>query len=98
VEILSGVAEAESVIVVGQDGLSDRTPIEVLEPGTDRPASPAVAEGSGPRPGGAGFDPSNMTPEQLERAKEMMRSRGMTEKQIDERLERMRERAKSAGR
>jgi len=62
VEILSGVAEAESVIVVGQDGLSDRTPIE-----------------------------------QLERAKEMMRSRGMTEKQIDERLERMRERAKSVG-
>ena len=98
VEILSGVAEAESVIVVGQDGLSDRTPIEVLEPGTDRPVAPAVAEGAGPRPGGGGFDPSNMTPEQLERAKEMMRSRGMTEKQIDERLERMRERAKSAGR
>ena len=30
VEILEGVAEGEQVVVVGQDGLSDGTPIEVL--------------------------------------------------------------------
>jgi membrane fusion protein (multidrug efflux system) len=32
VEVVSGVAEDESVVVVGQDGLSDRTPIHILEP------------------------------------------------------------------
>ena len=37
VEVLSGVSEGESVIVVGQDGLSDGTPIQVLSDlgGTD---------------------------------------------------------------
>jgi RND family efflux transporter MFP subunit len=33
VEILSGVAEGESVVVVGQDGLSEGTPIQVLAGG-----------------------------------------------------------------
>jgi membrane fusion protein (multidrug efflux system) len=33
VEVVSGVAEDESVVVVGQDGLSDGTPIQVLKPG-----------------------------------------------------------------
>ena len=32
VEVVSGVAEDESVIVVGQDGLSDGTPIQVMSP------------------------------------------------------------------
>jgi membrane fusion protein (multidrug efflux system) len=87
VEVLSGVAENEPVIVVGQDGLSDRTPIEILEPG-----------GGPGGPGGRGFDPSKMTPEQLEHVKEMMRSRGMSEQQIEERLRRMRERAEADAR
>jgi len=107
VEILSGVAENESVIVVGQDGLSDRTPIEILEPGADEAESSLVDAdagaghrpgGPGGGPGGRGFDPSKMTPEQIEQVKEKMRSRGMNEKQIEERLEQMRERAKAEGR
>ena len=32
VEVVSGVTENESVVVVGQDGLSDGTPIRVVEP------------------------------------------------------------------
>ena len=32
VEVISGVADGERVVVVGQDGLSDGTPIHVLEP------------------------------------------------------------------
>jgi hypothetical protein len=142
VEILSGVAEGESVIVVGQDGLSDGTPVEILQPGTDLPVTPetetepvtetvtetepetsqddspwpvrggerATGPLQGPSrgdgtpwgpgggaPGPRGFDPADMTPQQMERMKELMRSRGLTEKQIEERFEQMRERAKARG-
>ena len=45
-----------------------------------RPAARAVAAPGG-RP-----DFASMSPEQLERAKEMMRSRGMTDEQIEERI------------
>jgi len=41
------------------------------------------------------FDPSQMTPEQLERAKEFMRARGMTEEQIEERLKGAKEQSPS---
>ncbi|MCP3982496.1 MAG: efflux RND transporter periplasmic adaptor subunit [bacterium] len=34
VEIVSGVQESDAVIVVGQDGLSDGTPVQVLQAGT----------------------------------------------------------------
>lgn len=54
-------------------------------------------EGRPGGPGGGGFgrrmDPSQMTPEQLERAKEAMRSRGLSEEEIKTRLE---QRPKSA--
>jgi len=96
VEVVSGLEESDRVIVVGQDGLSDGTPVRVLAgPGAAGPSSaradtrPGGGEaGAGPgqgRPGG-GFDPGQMTPEQLERAKQRMRDRGMTEEQIAERL------------
>ena len=120
VEVLTGLSEGDQVIVVGQDGLSDGTPIQVLsgpgaeetrmasnertrEPATGEPG-PATAD---PSPlgsatpssrswaGGSGmmnFDPSQATPEQLERVRAMMRSRGLSDQEIDERLERMRER------
>ena len=39
-----------------------------------------------------------MTPEQLERAKEFMRGRGMTEEQIEERITHARERSADEGR
>jgi len=116
VEILSGVAEGEPVVTVGQDGLAEGTPIQVLPgvagagimasggqgalPGDGRsaaaPATTPQAGRPGGRPGG-GFgggqrpDVSSMTPEQVEAMKERMRSFGMTDGQIEERLKRMRE-------
>jgi RND family efflux transporter MFP subunit len=91
VEVVEGVSEGESVVVLGHDGLSDGTPIQVLD--DEEPAPPvetAAAEGpGGERPGGPGRgrpDFSAMNPEQLERAKEFMRSRGLTDEQIEERI------------
>lgn len=108
VEIVSGVEVGESVVVVGQDGLSDGTPIHVLGgPDAERTEVGAGREGAGSS-GRSSADPAataprgqsaqapnfaNMTDEQLERIKESMRSRGMTDEQIEERIKRMRERA-----
>ena len=99
VEAVSGLADGDQVVVVGQDGLSDGTPIEVLSAdgeATPQVAAPAAEEGrqrpagmAGPPPG---FDPANMTPEMIEQIKERMRARGLTDEQIEERLSRMRER------
>lgn len=124
VEVLSGLEEGEQVVVVGQDGLSDGTPIQVLErgqgvaggappgaaPGARREAGggdatgarEAAGPGGGPggeaaakggREGPGSFDPANLTPEMIERIKERMRARGLTEEQIEERLRMMRARA-----
>ena len=112
VEARSGIEEGDRVVVVGQDGLSDGTPIQVLQQGEAAPAPPArTAQSEGGPPearraegqqgappggppgsprgkgkGGRRFDPSQMTPEQIDRAKEAMRARGMSEEQIEERL------------
>lgn len=94
VEILEGVSEGEQVIVVGQDGLSDGTPINVLgDSGLEMAGGPTSQ-----LPGGAPTDQlrgpdgrpdfSQMTPEQLERARESMRARGLSDAQIEERLQR----------
>ena len=133
-EVLSGVQEGERVVVVGQDGLSDGTPIEILaaagsavqqaampDAGTDEPGAgpgraapagmgdggPAEGRGRGLRaggpgeagpgggPGGRGGPFRNLDlddPEQVERIKARMRERGMSDSEIDERLNRMRER------
>ncbi len=148
-EVRGGVEEGEPVIVVGQDGLSEGTPVEILreveiggeapaggkvassqhgaeapaprrrrppepeaatEPGDGPPASAAGApQAGGGRgrggpggpggpggdrgPGGRGFRDLDLDdPEQVERVKERMRQRGLTEEQIEERLKRMRER------
>jgi hypothetical protein len=116
VEVISGVAENEPVVVVGQDGLSEGTPIRVLAPAGEAPARGAgedLEDGSPSRPGsgapapgdgkaiigGQGglvdgrFDPAAATPEQLERMKQLMRARGLSEEEIEERLGRARERA-----
>jgi len=111
VEIVSGVAEGEQVVVVGQDGLSEGTPVQVLHPGEAAPAGPArnasaeggqapgtgapagPPQGFGKGPGGRRFDPTKMTPEQLEQAKQFMRARGMTDEQIEERIRQAKERA-----
>jgi RND family efflux transporter MFP subunit len=108
VEVLSGLREGESVVVVGQDGLSDGTPVRpvgaIAAVSPDPPASQAPKEASlsppvpaGPAGGRPRPDPSTMTAEQLERLKERMRDRGMTEEQIEERIQRMRERAEEGG-
>jgi len=56
VEVRKGLEEGDLVIVVGQDGLSDGTPIRILEgPGAERPASPRAR---GQAPGGNGQDAS----------------------------------------
>jgi len=125
VEVVSGLSAGDSVIVVGQDGLSDGTPIQILErdgsaaaetmqtadstaggPPAERgprEGGPRAAAGSRPPegqsggPAGRGPDFSKMTPEQLERAKEFMRARGMTEQQIEERIRQARERSEGDG-
>jgi RND family efflux transporter MFP subunit len=94
VEVVSGVAETDRVVVVGQDGLSDGTPIRVVTAGGE-PAEAAPAPespGKGGRGPGDGLpDFSKMTDEQIERFKQRMRDRGMTDEQIEERLKRFRE-------
>ncbi len=96
VEVLSGVSEGEEIVVVGQDGLSDGTPIQILSGlGEDNASKPQdAASGAGlqsasdniPRGPEGRPDFSQMTPEQLERAKEIMRTRGLSEEQIEERI------------
>jgi RND family efflux transporter MFP subunit len=100
VEVLSGLEETDRVIVVGQDGLSDGTPIHVLVgPGAakDHPndseadvETRAAQDAAGPRPDApTGSGPS---PERLDAMKQEMRERGMTDAQIEERLKQRRER------
>ena len=87
-------------MVVGQDGLSDGTPVFVLKgPGAEAGSEPTpsgVAKGRTSQGGlrDAEFrdpgqlDPSQMTPEQLEQMKERMRQRGMSDEQIEKALSR----------
>jgi membrane fusion protein (multidrug efflux system) len=102
VEIVSGVAAGEAVVVVGQDGLSDGTPIRILDEDTGARLAQAAQQppragrpGERPGPGGRRPDFASMTPEQLDRAREFMRGRGMTEEQIATRIESGREQASS---
>ncbi len=100
VEVLSGLTEEDRVVVVGQDGLSDGTPVFVLKgPGAEAGSEPTpsgVAQGRRSQGGlrDAEFrdpgqlDPSQMTPEQLEQMKERMRQRGMSDEQIEKALSR----------
>ena len=55
VEAVSGLADGEQVVVVGQDGLSDGTPIQVLAADGEALAPPAPAGAPGSPPSGAGF-------------------------------------------
>ena len=80
VEVTSGLAHGDRVIVVGQDGLTDATPVQILAgPGADETP---VRTAGGAAPGG-GFE---MTDERRAAMRERMRERGMTDAQIEERL------------
>ena len=78
VEVTAGLARGDRVIVVGQDGLTDATPVQILAgPGAEeRPARTA-----GGAPGGV-----EMTEERRAAMRERMRARGMTDEAIEERL------------
>jgi len=92
VEVLSGLEAGEQVVVVGQDGLSDGTPLRVLRRDGRALAGEPAPAAQAPAPGGRRFDLSNASPEQLERIRQRMRERGMTDEQIEERIRRARER------
>ncbi len=89
-EVLEGLVEGEEVIVVGQDGLNDGTPIEILgrdAPGARGPAAPDEPPGAG---GGSDSMDGPPSPERLERMKARMKKQGLSEEEIEERLRRMR--------
>ena len=76
VEVTGGLARGDRVIVVGQDGLTDATPVQIL-------AGPGAEETPVRTAGGGG---SAMTEERRAQMRERMRARGMTDEQIEERL------------
>ena len=99
VEVVEGLSPGDEVIVLGQDSLSDGTPVYVLEGTTTRAetrAAPPEAQRSTAVDGPAAAhgeqrqgapDPSQMTPEMLETIKERMRSRGLSDAEIEQRIE-----------
>jgi membrane fusion protein (multidrug efflux system) len=74
VEVTDGVAEGDLLVVVGQDGLADGTPIEVLgeAPAQTRQASAGTGEGP--------------SPEALEGMRERMKERGLSDEEIEQRI------------
>ena len=79
VEILEGLDEGDLLIVIGQDGLADGTPVSVLGEETRvAVASSEEAEGGPP-------------PEAIEAMRRRMAERGMSDEEIDQRLQQVRE-------
>ncbi len=74
VEVLEGLAGGEQLIVLGQEGLADGTPVAVLGEATT--AAPA-AEAAGP------------TPEAIEAMRQRMKERGLSDGEIEARIEQM---------
>ena len=75
VEVVEGLAGGEQLIVLGQEGLADGTPVAVL--GNESSAAPA-AEAAGP------------PPEAIEAMRQRMKERGMSDAEIEQRLQQMR--------
>jgi len=78
VEVLEGISEGDLLIVVGQDGLADGTPVTVIG---DEPAAPTAAAG----------ESSGPPPEAMEKMRQRMKERGMSDEEIEQRLQQMRE-------
>ena len=77
VEVLEGLGEGDLLIVIGQDGLADGTPVSVIG---DEPAT-RVAAGDGS---------SGPPPEAVEMMRQRMKERGMSDEEIERRLQQMR--------
>ncbi len=75
VEVTEGVAVGDLLIIVGQDGLADGTPVEVMG---DAPVQT--------RPASAG-DVGGPPPEALEAMRQRMKERGMSDGEIEERIQ-----------
>jgi len=78
VEVLEGLAEGDLLIVIGQDGLADGTPVTVI--GDEPPARVASADESTEPP-----------PEAIEMMRQRMKERGMSDAEIEQRLKQRRE-------
>lgn len=101
-EVREGLAEGEIVVTVGQEGLSDGTPVDVVSPAlaeeAGRAPESARATGGGPGfpagggPGGSFPEIDWDDPEQVEKVRERMRARGLSDEQIEERLRMIRQR------
>jgi RND family efflux transporter MFP subunit len=78
VEVLEGLTEGELLIVIGQDGLADGTPVTVI--GDEPPARVASADES-----------SGLPPEAIRMMRQRMKERGMSDEEINERLQQLRE-------
>jgi hypothetical protein len=74
VEVTEGVAEGDLLVVVGQDGLADGTPIEVMD---DAPAATRQASTG---------EPAGPPPEALEGMRQRMKERGLSDQEIEERI------------
>ena len=94
IEVLEGLSAGEQVVVVGQDGLSDGTPVRVLAAAGEAAAAGGPPQGppGGGAPGGAPGAAGAEDGSREERIRERMRSMGMSEEEIDDRLEQMRQR------
>jgi membrane fusion protein (multidrug efflux system) len=102
IEVLSGLEVGEQVVIVGQDGLADGTPVQVVgdESATGAESTEGGGSSSGPFPGPRGPEGPGMaelTPERIESIRERMKARGMSETEIDERIQRMRDGAANSG-
>ncbi|MDA8016953.1 MAG: efflux RND transporter periplasmic adaptor subunit [Thermoanaerobaculia bacterium] len=123
-EVVEGVEAGEMVVIVGQDGLADGTPVDVIEAqtldgepvegfqstdaeaavedrfasGSDQPGAagrPPGGPGGGGRGGGVpewlrDLDWNDET--QVDRLRAWMRERGLSDSEIDQRIERMKQR------
>ncbi len=76
VEVTDGISEGDLLIVLGQDGLADGTPIEAM----DTSAAQAAA---GPE------DRGGPPPEAIAAMRERMKERGMSDEQIEQRIQQM---------
>lgn len=75
VEVLEGLSEGEQLIVLGQEGLANGTPVVVLG---EAPAAEADAGPAGP------------PPEAIEAMRQRMKERGLSEAEIEARIEQAR--------